>query len=269
MTPADDDRMTVAKTAVRAGGPGGGGSYQLRLAATSAEVQAALRLRDLVFPIQPGMSVDQRSVEIDDFGQRCAHLIVWHTPGAGEQRTVVATDRVALPMANRGLPSGRGLSADHGFDLGPLEPILGTTVEAGRPCIAPDHRGAATVGLLWAGIARYMLKAGCRYLVACASIPVSSGSGQAALLYDIARARFWAASRYQCRPRRQLVVDGVPRPDRLRIPPLLHEYLQLGATFCGPPAFDDVLGLADFLILLDLQHADPAYLRQLLQEGNL
>jgi putative hemolysin len=45
------------------------------------------------------------------------------------------------------------------------------------------------------------------------------------------------------------------------MPPLLHGYLRLGAWVCGPPAYDEAFGCADFLVLLGLDHMDPRYVR--------
>jgi len=54
---------------------------------------------------------------------------------------------------------------------------------------------------------------------------------------------------------------AVARPARPVIPPLLRGYLRLGAVICGPPSLDHDFGTADFLTLVDLDTADPRYLR--------
>ena len=42
------------------------------------------------------------------------------------------------------------------------------------------------------------------------------------------------------------------------VPPLLRSCLRLGAKVCGPPGYNEAAGTADFLLLLDLQDAEPA-----------
>lgn len=262
--------VTITETVLRAPDGHGPGGYQLRMAANQAEVLAAARLRDQVFTVDCGARTPgPAGLDLDDFDDLCDHLIVWHTSALGEPETAVATYRLLPPHANDCTPRRLGLYAQSEFDLTPLEPLLDNTIEAGRACVAADHRGSAAIGLLWAGIARYMLKAGARYLIGCASVSLADGPGQAALFHDLARARHWAPPEQQCRAWWPMPTAGVPRPERLRIPPLLHGYLRLGAAICSEPAWDERFGCADFLILLDLHHTDPRYLRRFLHDIEL
>ena len=260
--------MTITESVLRAPDPHGTGGYQLRIAASQAEVLAAARLRDQVFSTECGARTPgPEGTDLDEFDELCDHLIVWYTAGYGEPETAVATYRLLPPQANDSTPRSHGLYAHTEFDLTPLESLLDNTIEAGRACVAREHRGSAAISLLWAGIARYMLKTGARYLIGSASIPITDGSGQAALFYDLAKARYWAPPAYRCRPWWPLPVVGTPRAQRLHIPPLLHGYLRLGAMVCSAPAWDQQFRTADFLVLLDLQETDGRYLRRFLRVG--
>lgn len=234
-------------------------AYRVRLAADSADVLAAQRLRFTVFDTEYGATTPgPAGVDADQFDDLCDHLIVCHDGAAGE---VVATYRLLPPHANDFQPRAGGLYSNGEFDLSPLEPILDRTVEAGRSCVAAGHRGGAPISLLWGGITRYLAMTGHRYLLGCASIPLSDGGGNAAAFDDLARARHAAPDRWWCRPAVPFDTSTIARPARPVIPPLLRGYLRLGAVICGPPSLDHDFGTADFLTLVDLDTADPRYLR--------
>ena len=247
------------------------GRYRLALAADARDVRAAQRLRHDVFLAEFGSSPTPAAApagreparDADEFDDRCDHLIVWFDTDHAEPRAV-ATYRLLPPHANDADPRATGLYAHAEFGLAPLESLLDETVEAGRSCVDPDHRGGAAIALLWGGIARYLHLTGHRYLLGCASVPLAQGPGDAAALWDLARERHLAPPWRRCRPRNGLALGGIPRPDRPAIPPLIRGYLRLGAWVCGPPALDDTLGSADFLMLLDLAAADQRYLRRFL-----
>jgi hypothetical protein len=52
------------------------------------------------------------------------------------------------------------LYAQREFVIDELAPLRRSLVETGRSCVHPAHRSGAVVGLVWAGIARYMLLTG-------------------------------------------------------------------------------------------------------------
>lgn len=237
--------------------------YQLTLAHDAAEVAAVQRLRHEVFAGEFGaLTPGPDGLDADPFDDLCDHLVVWHTSTERpDERRAVATYRLLPPHANDVSPAAAGLYSSAEFDLSPLEPLLGRTVEAGRSCVHADHRSGTAVSLLWGGIARYMHLSGYRYLMGCGSVPLSDGGGAAAAFADLVQARHRAPEEWWCRPRRPFDTDGVPRPPRPVIPPLLKGYLRLGAVVCGPPALDVGFGTADFLVLLDMQTADERYLR--------
>lgn len=254
------------------------GSYRLSLATESADVRAAQRLRREVFQrgaAQLGPfdepSGDTSADPFDDsFDDHCDHLIVWHVQAADpagpeSSARAVATCRLLPPHANEAAPRRDGLSASGAFGLAPLEALLDTTVEAGRACVAIDHRTGTVMSMLWGGVTRYLLLTGARYLLGCASVTIGEDGGEnAAGVWDLVRRRHLAPPRRRCRPRHPLPLDGVAIPERPAVPPLLRGYLRLGAQACGPPALDTAFVVADFLVLLDLATADQRYLRYFL-----
>ncbi|MFD2421157.1 GNAT family N-acetyltransferase [Amycolatopsis pigmentata] len=230
--------------------------YSLLVASDSAEVLAAQRLRHLVFAEEMHAKLDSLvdGIDADRFDEYCDHLVV-RDDNTGE---IVGTYRMLPP--DRAAAAG-GLYADTEFDLTALDGLRGSLVETGRSCVHPDHRSGAVVSLVWAGLARYMLLAGHRYLGGCASVPLDDAGMCAAGVWDLVRAKHYAPENQRVSPRRPWHADEIARPARPVLPPLLKGYTRLGAKVCGPPAHDPDFGVADFFTLLDLQHVDERYLK--------
>ncbi len=243
-------------------GEAGGAHYSLLVAGCDAEVRAAQRLRHQVFAEEMGANLHSRTpgLDVDEFDEFCDHLVVRHDP-TGE---IVGTYRMLPPQ--RAAAAGK-LYSDGEFDLGALAGVRGALVETGRSCVHPDHRGGAVVGLVWAGIARYMLLSGHSWLAGCASVPLHDGGELAAGVWDVVSAKHYAPAEHRVRPREPWHVGAAPRPAKAVIPPLLRGYLRLGAWICGPPALDADFGVADFFVLLSMDRIDQRYLRFFLGEG--
>jgi putative hemolysin len=56
------------------------------------------------------------------------------------------------------------------FELSRLNHLRPNMAEAGRACIHPDYRSGSVIMLLWAGLADYLKKENCHYLIGCASV---------------------------------------------------------------------------------------------------
>jgi putative hemolysin len=236
--------------------------YSLLVARDDAEVTAAQRLRHLVFAQEMGARLHSpvAGLDIDAFDEFCDHLVV-REDATGE---IVGTYRMLPP--DRALAAGK-LYSDGEFDLSGLASLRPTLVETGRSCVHPDHRAGSVIGLVWAGIARYMLLSGHTWLAGCASLSLADGGGMAAGVWDVVRAKHLSPDEYRVTPRLPLDVDGVARPARATIPPLLRGYLRLGAWVCGRPALDADFGVADLFVLLSLDRVDQRYLRFFLGDG--
>jgi putative hemolysin len=227
------------------------GRYTVGLAKSAADVRAAQRLRHEVFAEEMGARLDSpvSGLDVDRFDAYCDHLLV------REGDTVVGTYRL--------LPPGRAdrLYSDTEFDLGALAGIRGNLVEVGRTCVHPGHRGGAVVGLMWAGIARYMVTGGFNWLAECCSVSLDDGGVVAAGVVDRVPL---GPEQYRVKPRTPWRDAGVPRPDRFVLPSLLRGYVRLGSWICGAPAHDPDFGTADFFVLLSLATVDTRYLRHFL-----
>lgn len=228
--------------------------YSLLLTTDPDEVLAAQRLRHRVFAGELGATLTgpRPGVDEDRFDAFCDHLLV-RDDATGD---IVGTYRVLPPARAR---AAGALYCDGEFDLAALGPLRPRLVETGRSCVHPDHRSGAVVGLVWAGLGRYMVLTGNRWVVGCGSVPLADGGALAASVWEQIQRRHLAPEPYRVRPWRPWeAAAGAPRQP---IPALLRGYLRLGAWVCGPPAHDPDFGCADFLVLLDVERMDERYQR--------
>jgi putative hemolysin len=225
--------------------------YSLLLSTEPAVVDAAQRLRHRIFAGELGATLPHPFLDRDRFDAHCDHLVV-REDATGE---IVGTYRMLPPDRAR---AAGALYAESEFAIDALAPLRPSLVETGRSCVHPDHRNGAVIGLVWAGLARYMLLTGNRWLVGCASVPLSDGGGQAAEVWRQVQARHLGPEDRRVTPRNPW---QPVEPVKQGLPPLLRGYLRLGAKVCGAPALDPDFDCADFLILLDVEQLDQRYLR--------
>ncbi|MDT0405348.1 MULTISPECIES: GNAT family N-acetyltransferase [Streptomyces] len=252
--------MTGVLTADHPPKPTAPSRYTVTLARDEEDVRAAQRLRYDVFAGEMGalLSTPQPGLDADPFDAYCDHLLV-REETSGQ---VVGTYRL-LPPERAGI-AGR-LYAEGEFDLSGLDAIRPSLVEVGRSCVHPGHRDGAVIGLIWAGIARYMTDRGHAWLAGCCSIPLADGGTLASATWDRVRAKHLAPEEYRVRPLLpwQPKASG-PAAAPADLPALLRGYLRLGAWVCGEPAHDADFGVADLYVLLPMNRVDPRYLRHFL-----
>jgi putative hemolysin len=252
--------MTGVSTIERPPLPATPTRYTVTLARDEDDVRAAQRLRHDVFAGELGalLTSPQPGLDVDPFDAYCDHLLVRDTL-TGQ---VVGTYRLLPP--ERAAIAGR-LYSEGEFDISPLDAIRPGLVEVGRSCVHPDHRDGAVIGLIWAGIARYMVDRGHDWLAGCCSVPLSDGGALAAGTWDRVRAKHLAPEEFRVRPLLPWSAEGVPRPAaRTELPPLLRGYVRLGAWVCGEPAHDPDFGVADLYVLLSMRRINQRYLRHFL-----
>ncbi|MGW3150969.1 GNAT family N-acetyltransferase [Streptomyces sp. NPDC001177] len=236
--------------------------YAVSLARDERNVRAAQRLRHEVFADEMGASLTtpEAGLDIDAFDAYCDHLIVREeSTGA-----VVGTYRLLPPGP---ATTAGGLYAETEFDLDSLAGIRHDLVEAGRSCVHPDHRDGSVISLMWAGVARYLTRAGHNWLGGCCSIPLADGGALAASVWETVSAKHLSPDAYRVtphRPWRPADTMSAGRTGRIPLPPLLRGYVRLGAWVCAEPAHDADFGVADFYVLLSLRRTDPRYLQRFL-----
>lgn len=234
----------------------------LSLASTPEEVREVQRLRYKVFIEGMGLTAlhNAEGLDKDVFDACCDHLIVRDT----DTLKVIGTYRVMGPQGARKM--GQYYSEQE-FNLNRLDNLRDGLCEAGRACIHPDYRGGAVLMLLWAGIADYMHRERCNYLMGCASVSLTDGGHNAAALYQAFKEKGnMAPSDYQVTPYLPFPVDQRQAEQVPQVPPLLRGYLRSGAWVCGDPAWDPDFHCADFFLLLPLSKLDSRYAKHYLKE---
>jgi putative hemolysin len=233
----------------------------LSLASTPEEVREVQRLRYKIFIETMGLSglANEEGLDTDEFDAHCDHLIVRDS----KSLKVVGTYRVLSPSGARRL--GRFYSEGE-FDLARLEHLRGRIVEAGRACIHPDYRSGGVIMLLWAGLAAYMQRERCEYLIGCASISLADGGQNAAAICHGLEAGQLAPAEYRVTPHVPFPLHEREEGCAARVPPLLKGYLRSGAWVCGEPAWDADFHSADLFMMLPLAKLDGRYARHYLKE---
>lgn len=229
------------------------------LAHSPEEIEEAQRLRYRVFADEMGARLPTRTAGVDQdiYDPYCDHLVV-RDEQSGE---VVGTYRILSPQNARRIG---GYYSENEFDLTRLQHLRGKLVEIGRSCVHPDYRSGATIALLWAGLARYMVEGGYEHLIGCASVSMADGGHAAASLYNRLGAHL-SPLEYRVFPRCPLPLaalnGNLPDDRRPPVPPLIKGYLRAGAWICGAPAWDPDFNTADLPVLLPMRRLDARYAR--------
>ena len=225
------------------------GAYQLRLAETREDREAAFRLRFLVFNLELNEGLEsayEAGYDSDEFDKTCDHLIVEHRPS----QQVVGTYRLQTGWV---AGSNLGYYSEREFDFSPYEPIRNSLVELGRASIHRDHRSFEVLTLLWRGIASYALQRNARYLVGCSSLSSQCPQEGSDMYWRLKEFLVEPVLRTSPRPGFTIPISAaIPEMRCINPPRLLRAYLSIGAQICGEPAMDREFKTIDFLTLLDV-----------------
>ncbi len=225
------------------------------IAHSEREILAAQKLRHRVFAGELGARLTTRTpgVDQDIYDPFCEHLVV-RDENSG---AVVGTYRILSPENARRVGN---YYSENEFDLTRLANLRPRLVEIGRSCVDADYRSGATIALLWAGLARYMLDHGYDHLIGCASISMADGGHAAASIYR-RLGEAMSPLEYRVFPRCPLPLDALRDDTPAELPPLIKGYLRAGAWVCGEPAWDPDFNTADLPILMPMARLDGRYAR--------
>ncbi len=235
------------------------GSYAVRYARTSAELDELLQLRFRVFNVEleEGLEGSWRTGrDLDPFDAQCHHLIVLHRPSGA----IIGTYRIQTTEMAR---AADGFYTGTEFDLGALpEEIVERAVEVGRACIQSEHRLKPVLFLLWKGLALYMAHNRKRWLFGpCSLTSQDPWDGKRALDQLARRDLLRPEIGITARPGFECTWEGEdPDPgqaERLELPPLFEIYLRYAGRVCGPPVIDREFKTIDFFILFDVDALAP------------
>lgn len=235
-------------------------SYRVKLAETEEERQAAQRLRYRVFVEEMGADATpgQRAVrrEWDAFDPFFDQLIlISGAPVADPLDRVVGVYRLMTRTAAR---AGRGFYGVAEYDLGPIEASPRESVELGRTCVAPEHRGGPAMHLMWNGVAEYVLSRDIEILFGAASFAGTDPEPYAEALSFLHHRHLAPPElRVRARAAQRIEMDRMPAEavDAERavrgIPPLIKAYLRLGGVVGDGAWRDDAFNTIDVCLVMD------------------
>lgn len=234
--------------------------FEVRLAATDQEIQAAQHLRYKVFVQELGSDGDlvdhDAQLERDRFDPFYDHLLLYDLArDALPQDQVVGVYR--LMPGDRAVGAGGFYTAGE-YDLSPLIESGRPLLELGRSCLHRDYRGGVAMHVIWSALAEYILARGIEILFGTASFhgtDIAALTPQLSLLHHRHLAppdlRVRAlAQHYQ--PMDLMAEAAIDRPAAMRaVPALIKGYLRLGG-FVGDGAFiDHAFNTTDICLVLD------------------
>jgi len=245
------------------------GDFEVRLAQTAAEIDAAQALRYRIFYEEMGAHATPEMARLhrdfDDYDQVCDHLLVLDRRRGEGPEGIVGTYRlIRRPAAER---LGRFYSAAE-FDIQPMIDFPGEVLELGRSCIASDARNTATMQMLWRGIALYAYHYNIKFMFGCASMPGTDPAAHAeAMSYLYHHHLAPPEIRVRALPSRYVKMDMLiagsyePRKALMRVPPLIKGYLRLGGFVGDGAVIDEQFHSTDVFIIVKTELVTEKYIR--------
>ncbi|MBN2485115.1 MAG: GNAT family N-acetyltransferase [Bacteroidales bacterium] len=231
-------------------------NYIIKLAETSEEVDAALRLRFEVFNLEmkEGLESSYATMRDEDmYDKQFDHLLIIDKAS----QKIIGTYRMqTYEMAKKGI--GFYSNGEFCLDMLPKH-IISESIELGRACIDKNFRNTRVLFLLWRGIANYIHLSKKRYLFGCCSLTSQEPLEGLSLLKQL-REGNQVDTTFKMTARPGYELDNIENLDSLAVqvemPPLLGMYLRYGAKIIGDPAIDREFKTIDYLILLDVSLFD-------------
>ncbi len=250
----------AAATRTTPDAPGRGAGYTVRLASSSAEVEAAQRLRYDVFVAElggGGTSADHAARrEADRFDAECDHLLLLDRAADGDGvAPVIGATRL---LDGAGAARAGGYYSAGEYDLAPLLATDRRLLEIGRTCLHPAHRGGVAMHILWGGLSGYVAARKVEILFGVASFhgtDVAALAGPLSILHQrhLAPPALRVRARADAFQRMDLIPED--RIDRLAAmratPALIKAYLRLGGTVGDGAYIDRAFNTVDVCLILD------------------
>jgi putative hemolysin len=243
------------------------GPLQVRLAETTADIEAAQALRYRIFyerlGARPLPEMAWRRRDVDQFDTDCDHLLVLDH-GRGTNSVVGTYRLIRRDMAAR---LGGFYSAKE-FDISPVVLHPGEILELGRSCVDPAYRNRSAMQLLWSGIAAYVFHYDVVLMFGCASLP---GTNADALSMPLSYLHRYHLAPPALRPR--ALADRYVEMCRLRpcaidasrgmaaLPPLIKGYLRLGGFVGDGAVVDEQFNTIDVCIVVKTDLVTEKYSR--------
>jgi putative hemolysin len=247
------------------------------LAKTSAEIEAAQRLRYKVFYEEwgaiPTPAMHQSKMDIDPFDEVMDHLIVIDELLGNGAESVVGTYR--LLRGDVAKHHGKFYTS-HEFDITPLHNHGGNLLELGRSCVLAQYRTMSVLQLLWQGIGDYVARYNIDLMFGCACLhgtDVDTVKDQLSYLYH-----YHLADKNLCpRALNDVYVDmnRVPKSNIdqkkifMSLEPLIKGYLRAGCMIGDGAYIDRQFNSIDVCIILPTNRIAEKYKRHFIDHNHL
>lgn len=229
------------------------GRYWARLAQSPEDVDAAQRLRALVFTPQ-----DQSDCDCDAFDASFEHVLVFEQCS----NALVCCYRF-LPIAD-GRELSRSYSAQY-YDLSALTSFAGKMVEMGRFCLRPGHSDPDILRVAWGAMTSYVDAQAVELLFGCTAF-VGTDAEPYLDSFAILKERHLAPKCWLPREKAPdifrfsaaLGTKADAREAMQQMPPLLRTYLRMGAWVSDHAVFDWQLDTIHVFTGLEIAAIPPA-----------
>jgi L-ornithine Nalpha-acyltransferase len=253
------------------------GRLQVRLAETSADIEAAQALRYKVFYEGLGARPDKGFAfgrrDVDRFDRDCDHLLVLDRGRGPRPESVVGTYRLLRRAAAMRL--GGFYSAGE-YDISRLVALPGEILELGRSCVDAAYRQRPIMQLLWSGIAAYVFHYDIALMFGCASL---SGTEPNALAAPLSYLFHHHLAPLPLRPQalahryvdmRRLPPDAIdPAATLALLPPLIKGYLRLGGFVGDGAVIDEQFNTTDVCVVVKTDLVTEKYSRHYVRQSSV
>jgi putative hemolysin len=250
------------------------GDFEVRLAASPAEIEAAQRLRYQVFfeemAALPSPEVRAARRDCDDFDAICDHLLVIDrgAEGGNNGGPVAVAGTYRLLRRTVALQH-HGFYSQQEYDVSRLLDYPSEIVELGRSCVGAAYRTRGVMQMLWRGLSAYAATFDIRLMFGCASFP---GTDPEEVGAELAYLYHYHLAPQHIRPRAlpQRYVDMGLRPAagldvaavQAELPPLIKGYLRVGGYVGDGAVVDREFNTTDVCVIVNTEQLTGKYERR-------
>lgn len=232
------------------------GRYDVRLAESVEEIQAAQNLRYQVLYKESGGQVTKEMLnterEEDEWDEVAYHVIVLDQKNAG---AVVGAVRL---VSNKDLAAGQTFYTEHAFDLSGIRQRYDSIIELSRACVAPNGRGGAILMLIWKFTMQFIEKNDYQLMFGCASFKGTDYTQHTEILSYLYH-KHLASRKLMPQPKPEVTsvaikdVTSPPAKGKKRgaVPTMLRGYLKIGARISDHAIIDPVFNTTFVAIYVD------------------
>ena len=244
--------------------------FQVKIAQTQDEIEAAQRLRFEVFHVEAeehqAENGKNNRLDVDEFDEVSKHLIIIDK----SKNIVVGTYRLLFGFDAK----EKGFHAEKIFDINNIRNTEGELLELGRSCIHREYRSNPVINLLWNGIAWQVKKYNIKYIFGCPRLGLTKPD-EISEVFSLLKDKYYAQEQFLVNPLPKNVFSGLKEDIEIvnhrktfrKLSPLIKGYLHIGALVCSYPAVYHELGSVVLFMLLPTDKIVDPYRRHFLGNG--